>query len=102
MDAALSSLPPGFFSFTISADDVERTKPFPDPYLEAAKRMSVYPSECVVFEDSLTGISSAQEAGCAVVAVPHYVEVIESRSVKVAQSLHEVNATILQDFYNSL
>lgn len=64
--------------------------------------MSVYPSECVVFEDSLTGISSAQEAGCAVVAVPHYVEVIESRSVKVAQSLHEVNATILQDFYNSL
>jgi HAD superfamily hydrolase (TIGR01509 family) len=102
MDAALSTLPSDFFSFTISADDVERTKPFPDPYLEAARRMNVASSECVVFEDSLTGISSAQEAGCAVIAVPHYVEVIESRSVKVAQSLHEVNAIVLKDFYNGL
>jgi beta-phosphoglucomutase-like phosphatase (HAD superfamily) len=64
--------------------------------------MNVEAGECVVFEDSLTGISSAQEAGCAVIAVPHYVEVSESRSVKVAQSLHEVNAAVLQDFYNGL
>jgi beta-phosphoglucomutase-like phosphatase (HAD superfamily) len=39
MDAALSTLPSDFFSFTISADDVKRTKPFPDPYLMAAERM---------------------------------------------------------------
>jgi len=102
MDAALSTLPTDFFSFTISADDVERTKPFPDPYLEAAKRMNIEAKDCVVFEDSVTGVTSAQEAGCAVIAVPHYVEVTESRSIKVAQSLHQINATVLQDFYNGL
>jgi HAD superfamily hydrolase (TIGR01509 family) len=99
MDAALSTLPPEFFSFTISADDVERTKPFPDPYLEAAKRMSVDPDECVVFEDSLTGITSALEAGCAVIAVPHYVEVVESQKVKVIESLEGVDETMLNIFF---
>jgi HAD superfamily hydrolase (TIGR01509 family) len=60
MDAALTTLPQDFFKFTISADDVIRTKPFPDPYLEAAKRMGVAPGATVVFEDSLTGIASAK------------------------------------------
>lgn len=102
MDAALSTLPHDFFSFTISADDVERTKPFPDPYLEAARRMKVDPTDCIVFEDSLTGVSSAVDAGCAVIAVPHYVEVIESRRVNIAKSLHQVDAKVLQDFFNQL
>ena len=102
MDAALTQLPAGYFSFTISADDVDRTKPFPDPYLLAAKRMNVDPKDCVVFEDSLTGISSAQEAGCAVVAVPQYVEVAESNTLKVIGSLESVDLPMLEDFYSGL
>jgi HAD superfamily hydrolase (TIGR01509 family) len=102
VDAVLLGMKEKYFAFSVAAGDIERTKPFPDPYLEAAKRMNVAPSECVVFEDSLTGISSAQEAGCAVIAVPHYVEVIESRTLKVAQSLHEVNGKVLKEFYNGL
>jgi HAD superfamily hydrolase (TIGR01509 family) len=99
MDAALSTLPEDFFSFTISADDVKRTKPFPDPYLMAAEKMGQSPDECVVFEDSLTGISSALEAGCAVIAVPHYVDVIEKSNLKVIQTLNEVDGAMLKDFY---
>jgi len=99
MDAALSTLDPHFFSFTISADDVKRTKPFPDPYLMAAERMRESPEDCVVFEDSLTGISSAREAGCAVIAVPHYIEVAEEKNLKVIQSLESVNSHMLRDFY---
>ena len=99
MDAALSTLPQDFFSFTISADDVKRTKPFPDPYLMAAEKMSLSPDECVVFEDSLTGISSALEAGCAVIAVPHYVDVIEKSNLKVIETLNEVDGEMLKDFY---
>ena len=102
MDAALSTLPSGFFSFTISADDVERTKPFPDPYLLAAKRMNESPNECVVFEDSLTGVSSALDAGCSVIAVPHYVDVIDSQRVRVIQTLEKVDSQILSDFYSAL
>lgn len=99
MDAALSTLPSDFFSFTISADDVKRTKPFPDPYLMAAERMRLSPDECVVFEDSPTGISSALEAGCAVIAVPHYVDVIEKNDLKVIDSLTLVDGPMLKDFY---
>lgn len=102
MVAALSTLPSGFFSFTISADDVERTKPFPDPYLLAAKRMNESPNECVVFEDSLTGVSSALDAGCSVIAVPHYVDVIDSQRVRVIQTLEKVDSQMLSDFYSAL
>jgi beta-phosphoglucomutase-like phosphatase (HAD superfamily) len=99
MDAALTTLPANFFQFSISADDVARTKPFPDPYLEAAKRMGVATGSCVVFEDSLTGIASAKSAGCAVVAVPHYVEVTLAQKVRVVTSLEEVSLDFLAEFH---
>jgi HAD superfamily hydrolase (TIGR01509 family) len=102
MDAALTTLPQGFFQFSISADDVTRTKPFPDPYIEAAKRMGVARSSCVVFEDSLTGIASAKSAGCAVVAVPHYVEVAIVPKVRVVTSLEEVSLEFLEQFYSAI
>lgn len=102
MDAALTTLPKDFFQFTISADDVTRTKPFPDPYLEAAKRMGVDPRSCVVFEDSLTGIASAKSAGCAVVAVPHYVDVALAPKVRVVDSLEEVSLDFLETFYSAI
>jgi HAD superfamily hydrolase (TIGR01509 family) len=102
MNAALTTLPKDFFQFTISADDVARTKPFPDPYLEAAKRMGVEPGSCVVFEDSLTGIASAKSAGCAVVAVPHYVDVALAPKVRVIDSLEEVSLDFLETFYSAI
>lgn len=102
MDAALTSLPANFFDFSISADDVARTKPFPDPYIEAAKRMGVSTSSCVVFEDSLTGIASAKSAGCAVVAVPHYVEVGLVHKVRVVTSLEDVSLEFLEEFHSAI
>ncbi len=102
MDAALTTLPANFFQFSISADDVARTKPFPDPYIEAAKRMGVTTSSCVVFEDSLTGIASAKSAGCAVVAVPHYVEVALAPKVRVVTSLEDVSPEFLEEFHSAI
>ena len=102
MDAALTTLPANFFQFSISADDVARTKPFPDPYIEAAKRMGVTANSCVVFEDSLTGIASAKSAGCAVVAVPHYVEVALAPKVRVVTSLEDVSLEYLEEFHSAI
>lgn len=102
MDAALTTLPQDFFQFSISADDVARTKPFPDPYIEAAKRMGVTTGSSVVFEDSLTGIASAKSAGCAVVAVPHYVEVILAPKVRVVTSLDDVTLEFLEQFHSAI
>lgn len=52
-------------------DDVARTKPAPDLYLLAARRLGVDPSACVAVEDSLTGLQAATAAGCVTVHVPN-------------------------------
>lgn len=60
------------FQEIVTGDDknVKNGKPAPDIYLEAAKRLGVHPSECLVFEDALMGAQSGKSAGCHVVAVP--------------------------------
>ena len=47
----------------VSSEDVEKGKPHPDLFLEAAKRMSVSPSQCVVIEDSEVGVEAARAGG---------------------------------------
>ena len=51
------------FRFIVSADDTERTKPAPDPYLKAAEMHGLPPRECVAIEDSNWGLQSARDAG---------------------------------------
>lgn len=58
------------FDTIVTADDVTRTKPDPEPYLTAAARLGVAPARCVVLEDSPNGVAAGTAAGCAVVAVP--------------------------------
>jgi HAD superfamily hydrolase (TIGR01509 family) len=50
--------------------DAPRIKPAPDLYLEAVRRFSLKPEECVVLEDSLNGVRSGNAAGCTTIAVP--------------------------------
>jgi sugar-phosphatase len=58
------------FHAVVSVDDVERGKPDPAIYLLAASRLGVAAGECVVFEDSPTGVRAARAAGMRVVAIP--------------------------------
>lgn len=58
------------FSACICAEDYQRGKPAPDPFLEAARQLGVPPEECLVFEDSPIGIEAAQAAGMHHVFVP--------------------------------
>lgn len=62
------------FAATVSSEEVPRGKPFPDVYLEAARRVGAQADRCVAIEDSANGIRSADAAGMAVVAIPnpHY------------------------------
>jgi HAD superfamily hydrolase (TIGR01509 family) len=52
------------FQVTISADDVTKGKPNPEPYLTTAEKLSLSPYECVAIEDSKSGVISAKSAGC--------------------------------------
>ena len=52
-----------FFPVIVTTEQVTRGKPFPDMFLEAAKRMGVPPNECLVLEDSPAGVEAAKAAG---------------------------------------
>jgi HAD superfamily hydrolase (TIGR01509 family) len=59
------------FRVVVSSDEVERGKPEPDVYLEAARRLGVEPLRCLVVEDSLNGVKAAKAAGMTCVLVPN-------------------------------
>ena len=48
----------------VTASDVERGKPWPDPWLVGARRLGVDPAECLVVEDAVAGLRAARAAGC--------------------------------------
>lgn len=65
----------GAFDVVVAGDDVEQSKPHPEPYLTAAAALGVAPGQCLVLEDSPTGVASGVAAGCRVVAIPHLARV---------------------------
>lgn len=58
------------FDAVVCFGDTARAKPFPDPFLEAARRLNVLPEACLVFEDSQLGVEAARSAGMQCVFVP--------------------------------
>jgi len=99
VDAVLDNVGAELFPFSISSDDVERTKPHPDAYLKAAQLTNSAIENCLVFEDSLTGVGSATSSGAWLVAVPHLVHVDESERVRVIKSLEQLNFTKVQELF---
>ena len=57
------------FDQVVTVDDVPEGKPAPDMFLEAARRLGVAPSDCLVYEDSDQGVEAARRAGMAWVDV---------------------------------
>lgn len=59
-----------FFEVIVTGDQVERGKPHPDIYLQAAEKLGVTPHACLVIEDALSGIAAARAAKMRVAAIP--------------------------------
>jgi len=59
-----------YFNLVITGEQIIKGKPNPESYLLAAKKLEIAPSECVVLEDSPTGILAGKNASMKVIAVP--------------------------------
>lgn len=84
-DAAIQALGREHFVDTICGDEVPAGKPAPDMYREAARRVGADPANCLVFEDSATGMRAAVDAGCIVIGLP------EDNGVEVPAGVTEVS-----------
>jgi HAD superfamily hydrolase (TIGR01509 family) len=58
-----------YFSVILDESDVTHGKPNPEIYINCAARLKMPPAQCIVFEDSLSGVASGLSAGCPVVGV---------------------------------
>ena len=99
MKAVLKRFPVGIFDTTVSYDDVKRSKPDPEPYLLASKTLGVDITNCVVIEDSLTGVQSGLNAGAQVIGIPHLVKMPSNANLRVVESLSEINMDRLITWY---
>ena len=63
------NLPVDLFDAAVSGLDVERRKPHPDIFLKAAGLIGLEPSNCLVVEDSVSGMQAGLAAGCRVLAL---------------------------------
>lgn len=101
VDAVLDNLGHELFPFSISSDDVVNTKPHPDGYLKAAAISQSEISNCLIFEDSLTGMKAAVASGARLIAVPHLVSIDESERVRVIKSLEQLSFAKLQQLHHN-
>lgn len=97
VDAVLDNLGHDLFPFSISADDVTKTKPDPESYLKAADMSGSHISNCLIFEDSITGMNAAIASGAYLIGVPHLVSIEESARVRVIKSLQQLSYSKLQE-----
>ena len=88
----LAALPDDSFEVVVTGDSVSQGKPHPEPYLTAARLLGVDPARTLAIEDSNTGASSAEAAGCAVLVVEHHVEVVPGERRVFVDSLAELSA----------
>jgi len=96
LDARLGEVP------LFTADEVERPKPAPDLYLLAARRMGRAPADCLVVEDSVSGVTAAHAAGMTVIGFTgashieegHVARLLEAGAWRVLPAMHGLESLI--------
>lgn len=101
-ERALDSIGRHYFAVSVCGDEVQRGKPAPDPYRQAARLLGLDPEHCLAVEDSVTGAASAEDAGCPVLVVPNDVAVPVSPRRRHVSSLVGVDLHRLHTIYDEL
>jgi HAD superfamily hydrolase (TIGR01509 family) len=102
VDAALASIGAGNFNITVSDNDVAQSKPNPEGYLLAARKLSVAIESCLVIEDSITGTTAAIDSGAYVLGLPHFSALPEGPKVIHMKSLEGVTLSTITDAFTAL
>jgi HAD superfamily hydrolase (TIGR01509 family) len=90
-------LPEGTFDAVVTGDQVDDGKPHPEAYLTALERLAVPAAYSVAIEDSPTGVTSAEAAGCLVLGVPHQVPIAAEPGRVIVNSLSDVSVDMLDE-----
>jgi len=85
--------PNGVLDTCVLGDDCQFSKPHPEPYFIGMKRLNVKPEECIVFEDSSSGVKAGVSAGCYTVGV---------MTTKTESQMREMGANAVIDNYDEI
>ncbi len=77
----------------VSADDVSRGKPDPEPYLSGARLLGMNPSDCLVIEDAPAGILAAHAGGMKVIGITSTYPASALEAEVVIQKLAQIKVT---------
>ena len=86
-----------YVDILVTGSDVGKGKPNPEIFLLAAKRLKVYPSECLVIEDSENGVVAAKSAGMFCVAKDSGTKQNLAKADRVVKSLSKINVVSLMN-----
>lgn len=90
VDAVLEAVGAHRIDVIVSGSDVTEVKPHPEAYFTAAEQLGVAIEDCLILEDSPTGVAAAVASGAKVVAVPSLRTIDPHERVRVFSTLHDV------------
>ena len=94
--AVAEAIPFQAFDIVVAGDDVTHGKPHPEPYQKAAALLGFEPAECIAIEDSVTGLRSAEAAGCLPLGIVNMMPLEQSGTRVIRHSLTEMNLDALR------
>jgi HAD superfamily hydrolase (TIGR01509 family) len=98
-EAVVSRMGFDAFDLIIAGDEVEHGKPHPEPYLKAAEKLGVEIHDCIAFEDSISGLHSAEASGAIAIGIPNMVQIPERAGRILWPTMVGVTVTDLENIY---
>jgi len=94
--AVAEAIPFQAFDVVVAGDDVTFGKPHPEPYQKAAALLGFETAECIAIEDSVTGLRSAEAAGCLPLGIVNLMPLEQTGTRVIRHSLTEMNLDALR------
>jgi len=88
---------PNYFEISVTAHDVSKGKPDPEPYLKMAAKLDLAPKDCLVFEDAISGVQSAIAAGMICIGIGNDTTILQLMTQGAAEVLPNFKSLTIQN-----